>query len=209
MRLAILSFFLTIFFTYESNAYRPEKFTLDCSLEDGFFISSFTNFDKKDKKKFKNKNLTFKIDTISKKISSSSKDLLILHGIAESEDLLNYEEYIKYGLSKKKGDDRWEKFKRYNSMYEIDVFWISELIIEENPLTKYKYKGVICLLCSDAKKLLEIKIFEYGNWNMPLIFDKKQIPKKKDYKTQKVTIPKNYKNPYIITPSCKWNAVKE
>ena len=135
MKLTIFILILTLLIFDESNAFRPKKFTLDCELKDGMFNSSFTNFDKKDIKKFKNKNLSFQVDTISNTITSNSNDLFILHGISESEDLLDYEGLIK----KKWGKKSWETFKKYKDMYELDIFWVSELVIEEEPLTKYKY----------------------------------------------------------------------
>jgi len=199
MTLTILVLFLTFFIADESYAFRPKKFTLDCELKDGMFNSSFTNFDKKDIKKFKNKNLSFRVDTISNKITTNSNDLLILHGISESEDLLDYEGYIK----KKWDKNSWETFKKYKDMYELDIFWVSELVIQEEPLTKYKYEGAICLLCSNAKELLEIKIIEYGR------FPALSKLKEKISNIEKAVIAKNSKNPYTLIPTCKWKPISD
>ena len=199
MKLTIFILILTLLIFDESNAFRPKKFTLDCELKDGMFNSSFTNFDKKDIKKFKNKNLSFQVDTISNTITSNSNDLFILHGISESEDLLDYEGLIK----KKWGKKSWETFKKYKDMYELDIFWVSELVIEEEPLTKYKYEGAICLLCSNAKELLEIKIVEYGRFSA--------LPKLKEKiaNIEKAEIAKNLKNPYTLIPACKWKPLSD
>ena len=53
--------------------------------------------------------MSFQVDTISNTITSNSNDLFILHGISESEDLLDYEGLIK----KKWGKKSWETFKKY------------------------------------------------------------------------------------------------
>ena len=70
-------------------------------------------------------------------------------------------------------------------------------------LTKYKYEGAICLLCSNAKKLLEIKIIEYGR------FPALSKLKEKISNIEKAVIAKNSKNPYTLIPTCKWKPISD
>ena len=184
-KLFLIVFLLTIFLSSESNAFIPDKFISNCELKDGMFGSSFTNFDKEDIKRFKNKILSLKIDTTLNTVMSNNDNLEILHGISESEKLINYEEL----MINKFGKKDWEKtWKKYEDMYAKNLFWISELVIQEEPLIKYKYEGKICLICSN-EDFFKIKIVE---WSM------------KEMMGSKGFYPQNSKNPYTLTPECKW-----
>ena len=212
----VLGLLFCIGFADESNAYRPKKFIVDCELKDGMFKSSFTNFDKKDIKRFKDKNLSFNVDTVSNKITSTSDELLILHGIIESQDLINFEQYIKKtrGKSKYEKEQAWEKWKKYEEMHKFDLIWMSELIIEEEPLTKYKYESTICLLCRASREFLKIEIVEYGGFGVGLglkgsDLNKENLKKNLNASIQKAVIAKNQRNPYTLTPTCKWKAIPD
>ena len=184
-KLFLIVFLLTIFLSSESNAFIPDKFISNCELKDGMFGSSFTNFDKEDIKRFKNKILSLKIDTTLNTVMSNNDNLEILHGISESEKLINYEEL----MINKYGKKDWEKtWKKYEDMYAKNLFWISELVIQEEPLIKYKYEGKICLICRN-EDFFKIEIVE---WSM------------KEMMGSKGFYPQNLKNPYTLTPECKW-----
>ena len=179
-KIILLPFFLVLFFNNVSNGFTPEKYIINCELKDGLFESSFTNFDKKDIKRFKNKILSLKIDTTSKIVMSNNDNLEILHGILESEKLISYEEL----RINQYGKEDWEKsWKKYEDLHLNELFWISELVIEEDPVVKYKYEGKI------KSGNLKIIIIE---WSTREIMGTKSI------------YPKNLQNPYTLTPKCKW-----
>ena len=185
--LILIIFFFTLFLNSESNAFRPEKLIANCELKDGMFKSSFTNFDKKDINRFKNKILSIKIDATSKNVMSNNDNLEILHGILDSEKLISYEELI----TKKYGKKDWEKtWKKYEDMYAKNLFWVSEMVIQEEPFVKYKYEGKICLTCKN-EDFFKIQIVEWS---------KKGITGSES----KGIYPQNTKNPYTLTPECKW-----
>ena len=179
-KINLLPFFLVLFFNNVSNGFTPEKYIINCELKDGLFESSFTNFDKKDIKRFKNKILSLKIDTTSKIVMSNNDNLEILHGILESEKLISYEEL----MINQYGKEDWEKsWKKYEDLHLNELFWISELVIEEDPVVKYKYEGKI------KSGNLKIIIIE---WSTREIMGTKSI------------YPIHLQNPYTLTPKCKW-----
>ena len=206
MKKILIVLFLTLFIANESNAFRPKQFIASCELKDGIFESSFTNFAKKDIKRFKNKSLSIRIDSISKNIMSNNDGLSILHGILENEKLINYELFMK----KKFGEKSWDKtFKKYEYMHTNDLYWLSELVIQEEPLVKYKYEGKICLICKN-EDFLKIEIFEYSGLKIPLginLSDTAEVKKKKYDTAKEVIVAKNSQNPYTLTPSCKWKPI--
>ena len=185
IKLLLLVLSLNLLFINDSNAFRPKKFISNCELKSGLFGSSFTNFHAKDIKKFQNKNLSLKIDTTSKIIMFNGDNLEILHGISDSKKLINYKELIVNNF----GKESWENtFKKYENLHINDLYWVSELLIQEDPKIKYKYEGKICLICRN-EDFLKIKIVE---WKEVKLFEKE------------ILSPKNSDSPYTLTPKCGW-----
>ena len=73
-------------------------------------------------------------------------------------------------------------------MHINDLYWVSELLIQEDPKIKYKYEGKICLICRN-EDFLKIKIVE---WKEVKLFEKE------------ILSPKNSDSPYTLTPKCGW-----
>ena len=190
MKKILIILFLSLLFTVESSAMRPEKFILNCELKDGILESSFENFHPKTKKKFNGVKFSLKVDKISKKSYSEDQNLTILHGIKNETNIINYESYIK----KSKFD--WEKFKEFNDSKKLHSFWLSELVITEKPYVKYKYKGEICLLCDNAETF-KVMIFEYGDL-------REMLPANSVKNLKKITESLKNTKPFILKPSCKW-----